>query len=75
MITINKKCIVKRYKIHIIKTIETHKKPGGKTMKNTIIHKINYLYSIAWIKLNKSNKYQYREKSKVHKFIINQMEV
>lgn len=44
-------------------------------MKNTIIHKINYLYSIAWIKLNKSNKYQYREKSKVHKFIINQMEV
>lgn len=40
-------------------------------MCNKFIHIINYIYSLIWIWLNNSNKYEYRENSNFHKWIIN----
>lgn len=35
-----------------------------------IIHKINWLYSVLWIACTGSDKFQYREKSRVHNFLM-----
>lgn len=39
-------------------------------LRNYLLVKLNCLYSVVWIKLNKSNKHQYRECSNVHKMIV-----
>lgn len=36
-------------------------------------HKLNYLYSIVWIAATRTYKFEYREKSKAHKYFINKM--
>lgn len=35
--------------------------------------KLNYLYSVIWIRLNRSDKYEYREKSRFHAFCLSHM--
>lgn len=43
--------------------------------KIKILAKINCLYSIAWMKATGKGKYAFREESKVHEFLINQIVV
>lgn len=39
--------------------------------KINILTKINYLYSIAWMKTTGKDKYAFREESKIHEMLIN----
>lgn len=37
------------------------------------IFDINARYSVLWIARNHSDKYEYRERSRIHKYLMNQM--
>lgn len=39
--------------------------------KVKVLAKINYLYSIAWMKATGKNKFAFREESKVHEMLMN----
>ena len=42
-------------------------------MKNKIIVNLNYIYSVYWIFAHNSNKYDYRERSKVHAWLMDKI--
>ena len=52
---------------------EGNTRTGGKTMnkKIKVLAKINYLYSIIWIKVTGKDKFAFREESKVHEMLMN----
>ena len=40
-------------------------------MRNKVIATINHLYSVLWIVVTRSNKYEYRERSLIHRLLMN----
>jgi hypothetical protein len=44
-------------------------------MKNKILFKLNYYYSIIYIAITRTDKFYYRDNSKVHQILLNSMEV
>lgn len=41
--------------------------------KVKVLAQINYLYSIVWMKATDKDKFAFREESKVHEFLMNQI--
>lgn len=44
-------------------------------MKNYTLMKLNNMYSKLWIALTGKDKFEYREKSHIHKFIVSKYEM
>lgn len=44
-------------------------------MKNYALMKLNNMYSKLWIALTGKDKFEYREKSHIHKFIVSKYEI
>lgn len=57
----------------IIPTKRTAHRRKDKMKKVKVLTRINYLYSIAWIKATGKDKFAFREESKVHEFLMNQI--